>query len=418
VSLSVELLATGDELLTGQVVDTNSPWLMDRLWDAGVMVTRKTLVGDDLEVLEAALRETTGRAGLVVMSGGLGPTEDDLTAECVARVLEVPLEVDPSSVAAIEERFRRLGRQMTPNNLKQARFPRGATVHPNRWGTAPGFTVRIGQATLTCLPGVPAEYRGLAEEVVLPWVAAQLGATPAARVLKLIGLGESAADQAMRPVMDDPANAGVRFGYRAHFPEVHLKWMVDPPDAEPRAAAIEAAVRALFGEAVWGSGKQELPALVVERLADRGERVALAESCTGGLLASLVTAVPGASAVLDLGVVAYANSVKAGVLGVPEALLLAHGAVSGPVARAMAEGVRRAGGATWGIGITGIAGPDGGSPEKPVGTVHLALAGPAGTRDVARLFRGDRERVRRAAAFDALDLLRRTLGSAALPPDR
>jgi nicotinamide-nucleotide amidase len=409
VSLTVELLSTGDELLTGQVVDTNSPWLMDRLWDAGVMVTRKTLVGDDRAALEEALRETTGRADLVVMSGGLGPTEDDLTTECVARVMGAPLELHAPSLAAIEERFKRFGRPMTPNNAKQARLPRGATVHPNRWGTAPAFTVQLGHATLTCLPGVPIEYRGLADEVVLPWVAARLGATPSARVLKLIGIGESAADQAMRPVMDDPAWRGVRFGYRAHFPEVHLKWTVDPPGAEARAAAIESAVRAIFGESVWGSGKEELAALVVARLAARGERVALAESCTGGLLASLLTAVPGASAVLDLGLVAYGNVIKTGVLGVPEPLLAAHGAVSEPVARAMAEGARRLGAATWGVGITGIAGPDGGSPEKPVGTVHLALAGPDGTSALVRLYRGDRERVRRAAAFEALDLLRRAL---------
>ena len=408
-SLAVELLATGDELLTGQVVDTNSPWLMDRLWDAGVMVGRKTLVGDDREVLEAALRETTSRAELVIMSGGLGPTEDDLTAECVARVMGVPLEPHAPSLAAIAERFQRMGRVMTPNNAKQARFPRGATVHPNRWGTAPGFTVQVGRAALTCLPGVPGEYRGLAEEVVLPWVAARLGAAPATRVLKLIGVGESAADQAMRPVMDDPANHEVRFGYRAHFPEVHLKWTVTGPDAEPRAAAIEARVRELFGEAVWGSGKEELAALVVARLTSRREKVALAESCTGGLLASLLTAVPGASAVLDLGVVAYANQVKTSLLGVDEGLLAAHGAVSEPVARALAEGVRRAAGATWGLGLTGIAGPGGGTAEKPIGTVHLALAGPRGTEAVARIYRGDRDRVRRAAAFESLDLLLRAL---------
>jgi len=409
VSLAIELLATGDELLTGQVVDTNSPWLMDRLWDAGAMVGRKTLVGDDRAALEAALRETTGRADLVIMSGGLGPTEDDLTAECVARVMGVPLEPHAPSLAAIAERFQRFGRTMTPNNAKQARFPRGATIHPNRWGTAPGFTVQLGRAALTCLPGVPAEYRGLAEEVVLPWVAARLGAAPATRVLKLFGLGESAADQTMRPVMDDPAHRDVRFGYRAHFPEVHLKWTVPGPDAERRAAAIEATVRGLFGDAVWGSGKEELPALVVARLTALGQRVALAESCTGGLVASLLTAVPGASAVLDLGVVAYANAAKTALLGVPEPLLAASGAVSEPVARAMAEGARRVAGATWGIGITGIAGPSGGTPEKPVGTVHLALAGPAGTTAVARTYRWDRERVRQAAAFEALDLLRRAL---------
>jgi nicotinamide-nucleotide amidase len=409
-SLAVELLATGDELLTGQVVDTNSPWLMDRLWDAGVMVGRKTLVGDDREVLEAALGETTGRADLVVMSGGLGPTEDDLTAECVARVLGVPLEPHAPSLAAIAERFQRMGRTMTPNNAKQARFPRGAVIHPNRFGTAPGFTVQLGRAALTCLPGVPGEYRGLADEVVLPWVAARLGSAPAARVVKLVGLGESAADQAMRPVMDDPANRDVRFGYRAHFPEVHLKWTVTGPGAEERAAAIEARVRALFGEAVWGGGKEELAALVVARLAARAEKVALAESCTGGLLASMLTGVPGASAVLDLGVVAYADQMKQAVLGVEAGLLAAHGAVSEPVARALAEGARRIDGATWGVGITGIAGPGGGTPEKPVGTVHLALCGPGGTTALARLYRFDRDRVRRAAAFEALELLRRALG--------
>lgn len=407
--LSVELLSTGDELLTGQVVDTNSTWLMDRLWDLGLMVRRKTLVGDDREDLAAAVRECCGRADAVVMSGGMGPTEDDLTAEVVAGVLGVPLELHAPSLRAIEARFASLGRTMTPNNAKQARFPRGAEVHPNRFGTAPGFSVRVGQATLTCLAGVPVEFKGLCEEVVLPRLAARLQGAPASRVLKLFGVPESSADQTMRPVMDDPANRGVRFGYRAHFPEVHLKWSVFGEGAEARAAAIEVAVRALFGDSVWGSGKQELAALVVGRLVSRGEKVALAESCTGGMVAELLTAVPGASAVLDLGVVAYANRVKVGVVGVPEPLLAAHGAVSEEVARALAEGVRRAGGATWGVGITGIAGPTGGTPEKPVGTVHLALAGPQGTTAVARHYRGDRGRVRHFAAYEALDLLRRAL---------
>ncbi len=407
---TVEILSTGDELLTGQVVDTNSAWLMDRLWDLGVMVRRKTLVGDDRADLDAALRACCARADLVIMSGGMGPTEDDLTSECVAAVLGVPLEPHEPSLRAIEARFRSFGREMTPNNAKQARFPRGAEVIPNRFGTAPGFRVRVDRATLTCLPGVPSEFKGLCDEAVLPALAAALGDVPASRVLKLLGIGESAADQRMRPVMDDPANRGVRFGYRAHFPEVHLKWSVSGPGAAARADAIQAAVRALFPAEAWGAGKEELNELVVARLAARGEKVALAESCTGGLVAEQLTRVPGASAVLDLGVVAYANQVKAGVLGVPEALLASHGAVSEPVARAMAEGARRAGQATWGIGITGIAGPTGGTPEKPVGTVHLALAGPAGTQAVARQYRGDRERIRRAAAFEALDLLRRALG--------
>jgi nicotinamide-nucleotide amidase len=404
--LRVEILSTGDELLTGQVVDTNSTWLMDRLWDLGVMVRRKTLVGDDRVDLETAIRETSARAELVVMSGGMGPTEDDLTSACVAAVLGVPLERHEPSLRAIEERFRWLGRTMTPNNAKQALFPRGAEVIPNRFGTAPGFSARVGEAEVVCLPGVPVEFKGLCDEWLLPRLAARLGDVPAARLVKLFGVPESHADHAMRPIMDDPANAGVRFGYRAHWPEIHVKWSVPGPGAQARADAILAAVRGVFGDAIWGEGKDELPALVVERLAARGERVALAESCTGGLLTELVTRVPGASRVIDLGVVAYADAMKAKVVEVPAQLLAAHGAVSEPVARALAEGVRAAAGATWGIGITGIAGPTGGTPEKPVGTVHLALAGPSGTEHVLRGYRGDRDRIRRTAAHEALNLLR------------
>jgi nicotinamide-nucleotide amidase len=404
--VKVELLATGDELLTGQVVDTNSPWLMDRLWDLGLMVRRKTLVGDDRADLDAALRETTARADLVVVSGGMGPTEDDLTSECVAAAMGVPLFLDEPSLRAIEERFRRFGRTMTPNNEKQARFPRGAEVIPNRFGTAPGFAVRLGGAEVVCLPGVPVEYRGLCEEWLLPRVAARLSEVPAARLVKLFAVPESHADHAMRPVMDDPANAGVRFGFRAHWPEVHVKWVVPGADARARADRIADRVRAIFGDAVWGEGKDELPELVVARLAARGERVAVAESCTGGLLSELVTRVSGASAVFDLGVVAYANAMKERMVGVPAAALAAHGAVSESVARALAEGARRAGAATWGLGVTGVAGPTGGTPEKPVGTVHLALAGPDGTTAVQRLYRGDRERIRRHAAYEALNLLR------------
>jgi nicotinamide-nucleotide amidase len=387
-------------------VDTNSPWLMDRLWDLGVMVRRKTLVGDDRDDLAAAVRETTARSEVVVMSGGLGPTEDDLTAEVVASVLGVPLEVDPASLEAIRARFARLGREMTPNNAKQARFPRGATVLPNRFGTAPGFLVATGRGELVALPGVPVEYRGLGEEWVLPRIAARLAGVPAFRLVKLFGVPESHADQRMRPLMDDPANAGVRWGYRAHWPEIHVKWAVSGPGAEARADEILDRVRRLFGPSIFGEGKEELPGLVVERLLARGERVALAESCTGGLLAETLTTVPGASGAFDLGVVAYANEAKTRILGVPPGLLAAHGAVSAPVAGALAEGVRASAGATWGIGVTGIAGPGGGTPEKPVGTVFLGLAGPAGTEVAERLYRGDRERIRRQAAFEALNLLR------------
>jgi nicotinamide-nucleotide amidase len=404
----VELLATGDELLTGQIVDTNSPWLMDRLWDLGIMVRRKTLVGDDRGDLAAALAETTSRADVVVMSGGLGPTEDDLTAECVAAALGVPLVEDAASLAAIQARFEKLGRAMTPNNAKQARFPRGAAIHPNRWGTAPAFSVRLGRAELFCLPGVPLEYRNLADEVVLPRIAGRAGggAGVAARLVKLVGIPESHADEAMRPVMDAPSNRDVRFGYRAHWPEIHVKWSVPGPDADGRADAILAEVRRIFGDAIFAEGKQELAPVVVERLQARGERLALAESCTGGLVAEMLTRVPGASNAFDLGVVVYANAMKTALVEVPADVLAARGAVSEEVARALAEGARRRAGATWGIGITGIAGPGGGTPEKPVGTVHMAIAGPGRTTAWMKKFFGDRDRVRKTAAYDVLNQLR------------
>lgn len=408
--ITVEILATGDELLTGQIVDTNSVWLMDRLWDLGVMVRRKTLVGDDRGDLVTALRETTSRADVVVMSGGLGPTEDDLTAECVAAALGEPLVDDAASLAAIRARFEKLGRVMTPNNAKQARFPRGAGILPNRWGTAPGFAVRLGRAELFCLPGVPVEYRGLCDEAVLPRIAGRAGSeVAAARLVKLIGIPESHADQAMRPVMDDPAHADVRFGYRAHWPEIHVKWSVPGAGAEARAERILSAVRGIFGEAIFAEGKDDLAPRVVALLQARRERLALGESCTGGLVAEMVTSVAGSSEVFDLGVVAYANAAKGALLGVPEALLAAHGAVSEPVARAMAEGARRAAGTTWGIGVTGIAGPGGGTEEKPVGTVHMALAGPEGTSAWMKRFLGDRDRVRKTAAYDVLNELRKRL---------
>jgi nicotinamide-nucleotide amidase len=405
VTISVEILSTGDELLTGQVVDTNSPWLMDRLWDLGILVRRKTLVGDDRDDLLAALRETTSRSDVVVMSGGLGPTEDDLTAECLARAMGVPLEVDEASLQAIRERFARMNRVMTPNNEKQARFPRGATVLPNRFGTAPGFIVTLGGAEVICLPGVPVELKGICEDAVLPRLAARVGERAAARIVKLFGVPESHADQRMRPVMD--AHPDVKFGYRAHWPEIHVKWRVAGDDREARADAILREVRELFGDAIWAEEpKAEIPALVVARLAERGEKVSIAESCTGGLASQLLTSVSGSSSVFDLGLVAYANTRKTDLLGVPPEVLQEHGAVSEPVARIMAEGARVQGHATWGIGITGIAGPSGGTDEKPVGTVHLALAGPGGTQHLARRYPGDRERVRRMAAFDALNLLR------------
>jgi nicotinamide-nucleotide amidase len=408
VSLVVEILSTGDELLTGQVVDTNSAWLMDRLWDAGVMVRRKTLVGDDRDDLLAALRETTARADLVVMSGGMGATEDDLTRECVAAAMGVPLDEDAASLAAIEVRYRELGRAMTPNNARLARFPRGATILQNRFGTAPAFIVRLGRAELVCLPGVRSEYRGLCSEAVLPRVAVRVGGgAVASRLVKLFGIWEAHADERMRPVMDAPEHRDVRFGYRPHWPEIHVKWSVSGREAEERADRILREVRRLFGDAIFAEGRQELAELVVERLVARGERVAIAEDCTGGALTGMMTCVPSGTATVDLGVVACADAMKTAVLAVPAEALRAHGAPSEAVARAMAEGARAWAGAAWGIAVAGVAGRGGGGgAANPAEGACLAISSSSGTRSWTRTYLGEHERFRITAAYDVLNQLR------------
>jgi len=318
----------------------------------------------------------------------------------------VPLDEDAPSLAAIEARYHELGREMTPNNARLARFPRGATILPNRFGTAPAFIVRLGRAELVCLPGVRAEYRGLCEEAVLPRVAArQAGGAVASRLVKLFGIWEAQADERMRPLMDAPAHREVRFGYRAHWPEIHVKWSVSGTEAEERADRILREVRRLFGDAIFAEGKQELAELVVERLVARGERVAVAEDCTGGALTELMTRVSGATAAVDLGVVACTDAMKTELLAVPAAALRAHGATSERVACAMAEGARARAGAAWGIAVAGLAGPAG-AAESQAGVASLAISDAGGTRSWVRTYLGERDRFRTTAAYDVLNELR------------
>lgn len=402
------ILAIGDELLSGETVDTNSSYL-DRLLEGwGWTVVRHVTVPDEVEAIAEAFRDAAGRAELVLSTGGLGPTEDDLTLEGIARALGCPLVLHQATLDAIAARFRAFGREMTPNNERQARVPAAGEVLVNEAGTAPGFTARLGEATLFSMPGVPREVRWLMEHQIGPRIAR--GDDPGLRrTLKVMGLGESKLEHSIRAVVK--AHPELRFGYRTQGLENHIKLLGRGPDRAERIAEVEAELAAILGDRIYGRDGDELPAVLVKHLVERGETVALAESCTGGLAGKLITDVPGASACFSGGVVSYANEAKVALLGVDPALLEAHGAVSEPVVRQMAEGVRARLGATWALGITGVAGPGGGTDDKPVGTVWLALAGPAGTE--ARLVRlpGDREWVRVGSAKAALDLLRvRLLG--------
>jgi nicotinamide-nucleotide amidase len=413
--MRVEVLCTGDELLTGLTVDTNSPYFMEQLLPHGEQVARTTVVGDVREEILEALRTLSARADVVLVSGGLGPTADDLTAECAAEAAGVPLVESAEALAALEARFARRGILLTPNNRRQARVPRGAEVVLNPNGSAPMFVLRLNRATLFFLPGVPREYRFLVDTEVLPRMKRLRGQRPdssflAFRLLRTVGLPESHLDAAVAKVAAE--HSDVAFGFRTQAPENHLKLMArgrTQKEADLALAAAEQASRAVLGAFVFGQDAERYPEVVATLLSGRKETLALAESCTGGRIADLLTSVPGASAWFPGGAVVYANAMKEAWAGVRQETLVAHGAVSEEVAREMAEGVRAAAHATWGLSVTGIAGPGGGTAEKPVGTVFTALAGPQGTRVQKHRLAGDREQVRTFSASAALEMLRLAL---------
>jgi nicotinamide-nucleotide amidase len=416
---SAEIIAIGSELLTPHRTDTDSLFLTSRLNDAGVIVRRKVVVGDSREDLADAVAGALTRADLVITTGGLGPTDDDLTREAVADVLHLDLDEDPSIVASIAARFARRGSVMPEINRRQALVPRGATVLPNPVGTAPGLLIHAGERLVVLFPGPPRELTAMFDAHLAPRLAALTGSRRLQRrVIKIIGRAESEVDAVASPIYTPLASGPlpVETTILASAGQIELHLSTASDDEAAAAARLDTGVRALasaLAPFVFSTDGRSLEAVAGGLLAARGWRVALAESCTGGLLAGRLTDVPGSSAWVVGGIVAYANDVKIAELGVPAAVLDANGAVSEPVARAMAEGARDRLGANVGIGITGIAGPDGGTPEKPVGTVVIAVAA---NETIVRTFRfsGDRELVRRHSTSTALDMLRRLLLD--LPP--
>ncbi|HZU96784.1 MAG TPA: competence/damage-inducible protein A [Planctomycetota bacterium] len=418
--MDAAIVAIGSELTTGRIVDTNSAWISRRLMTLGVKPVFHIAIPDERKAVIRGLRDAADRARFIVITGGLGPTEDDLTRDAIAEAMGAPLELDPPSLAFIEGLFAKLGRPMSPSNKRQALFPRGARILDNDCGTAPGFSVELYGARLYCMPGVPREMFRMWERHVEPELAREAGLPPgsiAERMLRTCGIAESALGEATADLVrpDDPKEE-IAWCVQDGEGTIVLTFTVRDPEnpkaAAERADALLRAARERLGKKVCVVGPRTLSEHVLDRLEERKRTLATAESCTGGRVASWITAVPGASASFHEGVVAYANDVKVRRLGVSEALLAEHGAVSEPVARAMAEGVRSASGADYGIGITGIAGPDGGTAEKPVGLVFLALAGPRGTRVVERRFWGDRGRIQIQASATALDMLRLELEEA------
>jgi nicotinamide-nucleotide amidase len=418
--MKAAIIAIGDEIVGGLTTDTNSGWLAQELRAVGVETVGGFSATDDEESIVAALERALEDAELVVTSGGLGPTDDDLTTECVAKVAGRPVELHETSLAAIEERFRARGIPMSETNRRQAMQPAGGEIIPNPNGTAPGVICPVERGGVVrhvaTFPGVPHEMRAMARETLLPWIQAR---SPdrrfASRTFSTFGLSESKLGELLHGAF---AADEARVAYRAAFPRIQVRLTVagtPTDDLEARLDALEQRVRERIGQYVYAVGDEGMEETVGRLLREQALTLAVAESCTGGLIGHRITDVAGSSEYFLLGVAAYSNAAKQSLLGVPEETLNAHGAVSTQSAEAMAEGVRRAGGAAIGLSTTGIAGPGGGTPEKPVGTVCIGLAweGGAWSRRYDLGTRG-REWIKGMTAQIALDRLRRhLLGTAA-----
>ena len=412
--MKLEVVTIGTELLLGQTIDTNAAELGRALAAAGVEVVRHTSVADRPELIRAAVTEALDRTGFVITTGGLGPTRDDMTKREVAAVFGKALQLDETVLRALEDRFRRLGRAMPAVNRTQAEVPEGATVLPNPRGTAPGLWVEDRARVVVMLPGVPSEMRGLLAEEVLPRLAALgTGLVVRSRSVRTTGIAESALAERVGAIEEEIAP--LTLAYLPSTEGVDLRvtaWGLREDEAERRLAQVAAMLRERAGEHAYGADGADLAAVVLDQLRARKGRLVVAESCTGGLLGARITAVPGASSVFIGGVVAYDDVVKSGTLDVSPELLEQYGAVSEQVVSAMAEGVQRQFAVDAALAITGIAGPTGGTADKPVGTVWLAARLGAHTRALKRIFPGDRGEIRARSAQAALDLLRRVLADA------
>jgi len=412
---SAEILAVGTELLTPFRLDTNSLYLTRHLNDLGIDVRSKSVVPDDAEELAYRLRVAMERVDLVITSGGLGPTADDLTREVVARVLKTPLAHDAAIAEAIRSRFEKRGMKMPEANLRQAMVPAGARALNNPRGTAPGLWIESGDRLVVLLPGPPRELQPMFETLVRPELEKRAqGRKVFRRVIKIALRAESQVEEIAQPIYSRLADAEVPIETTIlaapGFIELHLSARSD--DAPVADAALDQGVAQLataLGSSVVSTDGKSLEQVVGDLLLARGWKIATAESCTGGLVAGRLTDVSGSSGWLVGGVVAYSNEIKQQFLDVPASLLAEHGAVSEPVGRAMAEGVCRRLGADIGVGITGIAGPTGGTPQKPVGTVVIAVATPHATTVKTLSLGGDRPTVRGHSVIAALELVRRAL---------
>lgn len=409
--LSAEIIAVGSELLTPERTDTNSLWLTEKLLDIGIEVKLKTIVGDDEARLEETIRDALKRSDIVITTGGLGPTEDDVTRQVSARAVGRELVYVAELETDLRERFRRWGREMPEINKRQAYVIEGAEILPNPNGSAVGMMLADGGKFLVVLPGPPREMKPMFENFVFDDLKSVAGDVHVVRrVLRVSGMGESALDEAIAPIYKPYAQVQTSILFNRSEIEIHLAARAEKVDA---AAAtldeITAKIGEVLGPALFATNGETMEEVVGRMLRERGETVSVAESCTGGLIGMRLTDIAGSSGYYLEGAITYSNAAKTRMLGVPDEILERHGAVSSETAEAMAEGMRSRSGSDHAISVTGVAGPGGGSEEKPVGTVFIGYSGERGTRSIKFVLPGDRYLIRWRSSQAALDYLRRQI---------
>jgi nicotinamide-nucleotide amidase len=406
--MKAEIIAVGSEMLTPDRVDTNSLFLTEELNKLGIEVVRKTIVGDNRELLAEAFRDALNRVPLIIASGGLGPTEDDLTRETVAELLGRKLILNEAILRYIEGRFRQLGREMPAVNVRQAMVPEGAEVLQNPRGSAPGLWLEDGGHSISLLPGPPRELKPMYLEQVLPRLERRsTGIRMYHRDLRVAGMGESAVEQRIKPIYTRYGDVNTTILAAPGEIQIHLRmWTDDALHAQKTLDEIVQGFELALTDHIYSKDGASMEEVVASLLTMNNATISAAESCTGGLLAQRLTSIAGSSSYFLGGVVCYSNELKTAWADVPADLIQSKGAVSSEVATALANGIRRHVGSTLGVGITGIAGPSGGSEEKPVGTVHIALAHAGGVKERGVRFPGDREAIRWHASQLALDMVR------------
>ena len=409
--MRIELINTGSELLHGRVLNTHQEWLGQQLVAAGYELNHQQTVSDTGAAIQAAVSEEIARSELDIVTGGLGPTSDDITRQRIAELLDTPLAEHARTRDRIIAIFRKLKRPMPETVLVQAQVPVGAIVLPNHHGTAPGLAMRTLKGWLIMLPGPPRELRPMYTDSVAPLLAEKMPPKNPVhiRTLKTMGIGESSVEERISNPLADLLDAGLEIGYCARMGEVDVRLVAHGDGADKMLDGAESIVREHVGDFIYGRGDDQLEEVMVRELAKRGMTLVVAESCTGGFLAHRITNVSGASTIFLAGHCTYSNEAKQETLGVNPETLAGHGAVSEAVAREMAEGARAKHGADFALSTTGIAGPTGGTEEKPVGTVFIALAGPNGTEVINPCNPCDRETFKYVATQQALDFLRRNL---------